>query len=176
MTGSAEVGVIVQAINRMVDTLSDRIIKTETDVAEQITKFGEENRRHQQNVEGLLRQLVDLTKTVAVMQTEASHRDDKIDSLNKSILKTKQEHEETLKRIHERIDATDKLHKSLDDKVKGYFKIGSGMWLVLVAWFFIYQPVDVIKKANDAIRTLQEEVKDINAWRFEQIQQQRFRK
>ena len=176
MTGSAEIGVIVQAINRMVDTLSDRIIKTETDVAEQITKFGEENRRHQQNVEGLLRQLVDLTKTVAVMQTEASHRDDKIDAINKLVAQMDLDHQDTLKRIHERIDTSDKHHKELDEKVKGYFKIGSGMWLVLVAWFFIYQPVDVIKKANESIKSLQDEVKDINAWRFELIQQSRIKK
>ena len=158
-----EIGLIVQAINRMADGIMSRVEATERDFI-----------GHLQKVEERLDQLVNLTKTVAVLQTEAAHRDDRMEETKRMVIKMGDDHQDTLKRIHERIDKMDAKHSELDDRVKTYFRIGSGMWLVLVAWFFVYDPVGDMKKASESIKHMQDEVKEINAWRFGQTQQQPF--
>lgn len=161
MNGSAEVGIIVSAMNKMVETLSDRVIKTETDVADRIKTFGEDNRRHQKAVEDLLRQLVELTKEVAVMRKEADHRDDHIEELN-----------EAIKRIHGKIDVSDKNHKELNDFVKKAFWVGTGMWILASGWFYIYNPVRSIENVATSITQLKEDVKDLREWQWKLQQDQ----
>jgi len=166
MNGSAEVGIVVQAINKMVDTLSERIVKTETDVAAQIMRMGAEQLSHQKNVEARLDQLIEITKEVAVMRTEASHRDDRIETLTKLVKKLEDDSRDSVKRIHLKIDDTEKHHDDLNERFKKAFYIGSGMWLFAMGWFYIYNPVKNIDKIASSFEQLKEDVRDLKDWQW----------
>ena len=173
MNGSAEVGVVIQAINKMVDTLSDRIIKTETDVAQQVMKMGNEQLIHQKNVEARLDQLIQLTQEVAVMRTEASHRDDRIEILTKQVKKAEDDAKESVKRIHCKIEEADKRHHDLNERFKKAFYIGSGMWMFAVGWFYVYSPLKAIEKVTTSIEQLKDDVKGLNDWKWDTMQRTR---
>lgn len=163
--GSAEVGVIVQAINKMADGLMARVEKTESDFI-----------GHLKKVESSLSQLVELTKEVAVIRVESTHLQEKVLDLLLATQKQDAEHKDTIKRMHERIDSTDKEHQKLKGQFHKAFWIGSGMWIVTAFWFNITAPVKKVEQLIENVNSIKEDVKDINSWRFEQIQNQRFRK
>lgn len=161
--GSQEVGVIVQAINKMADGLMARVEKTESDFV-----------GHLKKVEASLVQLVELTKEVAVMRVESTHLQEKVLDLLINTQKQDQEHKEAMKRMHERVDKADEEHLKLKTLFNKAFWIGTGMWVVTAFWFNITAPIKKVDQLVETVQGLKEEVRDINTWRFEQIQQQRF--
>jgi len=163
--GSAEVGVIVQAINKMADGLMERVTKTEDDFV-----------GHLKKVEASLVQLVELTKEVAVIRVESTHLNEKVLDLLLATKTQDAEHKETMKRMHERVDTAVAEHHKLKTMFNKAFWIGTGMWAVTALWFNITAPVEKVDTLVKTVQQLKDEVKDINSWRFEQIQQQRFRR
>lgn len=161
--GSAEVGVIVQAINKMADSLMARVEKTENDFV-----------GHLKKVEASLVQLVELTKEVAVIRVESTHLQEKVLDLLLATKQQDQDHKDTMKRMHERIDETREEHHKLKGLFNKAFWIGTGMWVVTAFWFNVTAPVKKVEQLVESVQQLKEEVRDINSWRFEQVQQQRF--
>lgn len=175
-TSSAEVGIIIKAIDTMVGTLTDRIVKTETDVALQIVRFTDSTTAHHKAIELRLDQLVDITKEQAVMRAEAAHRDDKIIALEATIRATNNDNEESLKRMHLRLDAVAEKHETLRTKFNMAFWIGSGMWAVVMFWYNLSEPVKKVEELTASVREMKDDLKDLKAWRFEQAQNTRFHK
>lgn len=86
---SVEVTVLTDAINN----LNNRIEKTETDFI-----------GHLQKVEERLDQIVDLTKTVAVLQSQASQQTDHIIEVRTQLRENAQKTDNSITRIHTRMD------------------------------------------------------------------------
>jgi hypothetical protein len=89
-TNASEAMILVtEAIN----TLNSRIEKTESDFV-----------GHLQKVEDRLDQIVDLTKTVAVLQQHSSHNTDQITEMRNSMRESGQKMDVSISRIHTRLD------------------------------------------------------------------------
>lgn len=91
----------------MFETFADRITKTESDFL-----------GHLQKVEGKLDQLVDLTKTVAVLQEQTARHADVAAELRTTVRDTSAKNDASITRLHTRIDEVQGRHRAEMDGVK----------------------------------------------------------
>lgn len=101
---SSESEAIVAAITAMASTLSSRIESTETDFV-----------GHLKKVEDRLDILVDLTKTVAVLQHQSAQFNEHINQVREQIREGQVKTDSSISRLHVRID---ELNTSLRDRVE----------------------------------------------------------
>lgn len=97
-----------QAFIMAMESLSKRVEKTETDFL-----------GHLQRVEDRLDQLVDLTKTVAVLQQQNAQYNDSLIELRTSLRDTTEKFQNSLSRLHARIDELQIIQR---DKLETYSK------------------------------------------------------
>jgi len=83
-------------------------------------------------------------------------------------------HEESLKRMHLRLDVVAEKHETLRTKFNMAFWIGTGIWMAMVFWYNTAEPVKRLEDLSKEFRELKDKVQDINQWRFEQAQKQGF--
>ena len=139
MTTSPDSIAIVEAIKTMAATMAERISKTETDFVS-----------HLQKVEARLDQLVDLTRSVAVIQTQASTQAEQMTELRTQIQMLQSRVDGSISRIHTRmdeiseqfrakidlkqmecdkqVDEVSKDHDALDREVRAWYNYGRGLW------------------------------------------------
>ena len=159
---STDTGAIAEAIN----TLNSRIEKTEHDFI-----------GHLQKVEDRLDQIVELTKTVAVLQQQSIHQTDQISEIRAQLRDSSSKFDNSITRIHTRLDdivshQKDKLElhakdveikienvKSKTDKTAGelssWLNRGIGAWAIFVFVIGLtsagfYRWVDSIEKEKAA--------------------------
>lgn len=95
---------IASIVNAAFNNLNDRVDKTERDFV-----------GHLQKVEDRLDQLVDLTKTVAVLQQNTVNQTDQINELRVQFRETVQKIDTSISRIHNRLD---ELNTNQRDKIE----------------------------------------------------------
>ena len=154
------------AVAEALNTLNSRIEKTETDFL-----------GHLQKVEDRLDQIVDLTRTVAVLQQQSSQQTDQITEVRTQLRENATKFENSISRIHTRLDEIanhnrDKMElhsKELDIKInnvkgvsentdkefKTWLNRGWGAWTILILVFaavqtFGFRWVDAIEKEKTA--------------------------
>lgn len=153
-----------------INTLGNRIERTETDFL-----------AHLQKVESKLDQIVDLTKTVAVLQNQTSQQTDQITEVRAQLRESSQKFDNSISRIHTRLDEIvthqrDKLElntkefdikfeslkaksDTTDKELKQWLNRGWGAWAILVAVIGIinlsvYKWVDGIERDKTNIVTV----------------------
>ena len=99
---------IVEAIRAMASTLTERVSKTESDFIS-----------HLQKVEARLDQLVELTKSVAIIQTQAHSQAEQMTELRTQLRMIQDKTDTSISRIHVRIEETaTQLNLKMDVKEK----------------------------------------------------------
>lgn len=141
---------VIKAISKMADNLLFRVNKTELDFVE-----------HLKTVEERLDQLVELTKVMAVVQNEISHQDDKISDIKKTISEISGINSNRLDQMANRMLEQDKEHRDLKDKFNRSFWVVIGGWAICVFWFNSFDPVDKISTIVKDVKTLKDDVKEI---------------
>lgn len=141
---------VIKAISKMADNLLFRVNKTELDFVE-----------HLKTVEERLDQLVELTKVMAVVQNEISHQDDKISDIKKTISEISGINSNRLDQMANRMLEQDKEHRDLKDKFNRSFWVVMGGWAICVFWFNSFDPVDKISTIVKDVKTLKDDVKEI---------------
>lgn len=154
-------------IAEAISTLNSRIEKTEADFIS-----------HLQKVEDRLDQIVDLTKTVALLQQQGNQQTDQITEIRSQLRETSGKIDSTITRIHTKLDEItshqrDKMElytkemeikfdalknqtDSTERELKQWLNRGLGAWFIIVIVFGVvqtgfYRWIDGIEKDRQAI-------------------------